>query len=83
MKFKPMALVAAASIAAFAVPAAAQDTTTTTTDPAMATPVTDDGDNDSDFPWGLLGLIGLAGLLGRKRDNDVRVDRTGTGNNRL
>lgn len=33
-------------------------------------------DDDADFPWGLLGLIGLAGLLGRKRDHDhVHVDR--------
>ncbi|MDQ3140308.1 MAG: WGxxGxxG-CTERM domain-containing protein [Pseudomonadota bacterium] len=31
-------------------------------------------EEENDFPWGLLGLIGLAGLLGRKRD-DVHVDR--------
>jgi hypothetical protein len=36
-------------------------------------------DDDDDFPWGILGLVGLAGLLGRKRDDDrveVRSDRT-------
>ena len=33
-------------------------------------------DDNEDFPWGLLGLLGLAGLLGRKRDNDVRTNRT-------
>jgi MYXO-CTERM domain-containing protein len=54
---------------------------TTTTDPMAADPMantTDDGDRDrGDFPWGLLGLLGLAGLLGaRRRDDDVRVDRT-------
>lgn len=30
-----------------------------------------------DFPWGLLGLIGLAGLIPRKQ-NVVHVDRTTT-----
>ena len=53
-------------------------TTTTTTDPMLNTTV--DGDDDHDrggFPWGLIGLVGLAGLLGtRRRDDDVRVDRT-------
>jgi hypothetical protein len=55
---------------------------TTTTDPLATDPMlntTDDGgDHDrGGFPWGLLGLVGLAGLLGTKRrDDDVRVDRT-------
>ena len=54
---------------------------TTTTDPLAADPMlneTDlDDDDGNDFPWGLLGLLGLAGLLGaRRRDDDVRVDRT-------
>ena len=36
------------------------------TDPAYAEPVADaDGDDDR-FPWGLLGLLGLAGLIPRK-----------------
>ena len=31
------------------------------------------------FPWGLLGLLGLAGLLPRKRHDNVHVDnRTNT-----
>ncbi len=51
------------------------------TDPLATDPMlnaTDDGDDDrGGFPWGLLGLLGLAGLLGtRRRDDDVRVDRT-------
>jgi len=57
-------------------------TTTTTADPLATDPMlntTDDDDDDDGggFPWGLLGLVGLAGLLGtRRRDDDVRVDRT-------
>ena len=57
-------------------------TTTTTADPLATDPMlnTTDDDDDHDrggFPWGLLGLVGLAGLLGTKRrDDDVRVDRT-------
>jgi hypothetical protein len=43
--------------------------------PAMAQTNVDQGtttDRDGGFDdWGLLGLIGLAGLLGRKRDRDV------------
>ena len=61
--------------------ASAQNGTTTTTmdDPALATPV--QRDDDKDFPWGLIGVIGLAGLLGRKRNHDdARVDRTTTTN---
>jgi MYXO-CTERM domain-containing protein len=52
------------------------------TDPLAADPMlnevdADDDDDDGRFPWGLLGLLGLAGLLGtRRRDDDVRVDRT-------
>ena len=54
---------------------------TTTVDPLATDPMlneTDvDDDDDGGFPWGLLGLLGLAGLLGtRRRDDDVRVDRT-------
>ena len=48
------------------------------TDPMVnETDVDDDDDGPGMFPWGLLGLLGLAGLLGtRRRDDDVRVDRT-------
>jgi MYXO-CTERM domain-containing protein len=50
--------------------ATAQDTDTDATQPA---------DDDDDFPWGLLGLAGLAGLLPRKnRDDDVRRTTTNT-----
>jgi hypothetical protein len=52
---------------------------TTTTDPmmadnTMAVPVQEEEDND--FPWGLLGLLGLAGLIPRKRKEggDISVD---------
>ena len=47
------------------------------TDPMLNTTDDDDDDDRGGFPWGLLGLLGLAGLLGTKRrDDDVRVDRT-------
>jgi hypothetical protein len=51
---------------------------TPTTDPMMAdnmtaAPVQEEEDND--FPWGLLGLLGLAGLIPRKRkEGDINVD---------
>ena len=49
-------------------------------DPLAADPMVNETEDDDDrggFPWGLLGLLGLAGLLGtRRRDDDVRVDRT-------
>lgn len=65
-----MVTTAALATVAFAPMASAQAAgdTATTTVPA-------DNDGDDDFPWGLLGLIGLAGLLGRKRDDRVRTDR--------
>jgi MYXO-CTERM domain-containing protein len=31
-------------------------------------------EEDDGFPWGLLGLLGLAGLLPRKRKDHVDVD---------
>lgn len=45
-------------------PAAAQDTTFATT--------TQTEEDDNDFPWGLLGLLGLAGLIPRRK-KDVHV----------
>ena len=43
------------------------------TDNMMAAPVQEEEDND--FPWGLLGLLGLAGLIPRKRkEGDINVD---------
>jgi MYXO-CTERM domain-containing protein len=72
MRLLVTSLTAAAALAV-AAPALAQ----TAPDPAMADPAvaatTPVEDDDNDFPWGLLGLIGLAGLLGRKRD-DRRYD---------
>jgi MYXO-CTERM domain-containing protein len=47
------------------------------TDPMLNTTDDDDDHDRGGFPWGLLGLVGLAGLLGtRRRDDDIRVDRT-------
>ena len=47
------------------------------TDPMLNTTDDDDDHDRGSFPWGLIGLVGLAGLLGtRRRDDDVRVDRT-------
>jgi MYXO-CTERM domain-containing protein len=63
----PLMLAAALLVAT---PVIAQETV----DPALAVPA----DNDDDgFPWGLLGLLGLAGLIPRKRntDTDNRTDR--------
>ena len=59
---KPLLAVVALSAA---VPVAAQGTTDTMT----TAPVQREDDND--FPWGLLGLLGLAGLIPRKRETHV------------
>jgi len=70
MKLTPHAILAAAAIAV-AIPssAVAQDTMNSTDSMAVA------DDEDEDFPWGLLGLLGLAGLIPRKNHNDVHVNR--------
>lgn len=47
----------------------AQDTVNAT-DTAYVQPEED----DDEFPWGLLGLLGLAGLIPRKRHDTVHVD---------
>ncbi len=66
-------------------PGMAVDPLATDTMP-MTTDMMDNGmadtDDDDGFPWGLLGLLGLAGLMGRKRDDDVRVNRTDKTNKR-
>ena len=77
MKTKSLTAIAAIVLAGTAVPAVAQNAATTSADPYATTAPADD--DDSDFPWGLLGLLGLAGLLGRKRDRDNDGRRTGTG----
>ena len=74
MKFSPYAMLVAA-VLAVATPAISR-AAVNSTDTVSSVPMTNDDDDDQDFPWGLLGLLGLAGLLGRKRDNDVRVNRT-------
>ena len=53
-----------------------RDTTTTTTTPRSAVY---SAENDRDFDWGWLGLLGLSGLLGlmpRKRQENVRYTTT-------
>ena len=59
------------------------DTVDVTTDDMNGVTTTDNRDDDNDFPWGLLGLLGLAGLLGRKRNDEVRVDRTDNTNRKM
>ena len=54
-------------------PLATPTTDPTLADNTMAVPVQEEEDND--FPWGLLGLLGLAGLIPRKRkEPDINVD---------
>ena len=66
---KLTALAAAATLAAIAsAPASAQGTGTV--DTSYGNPQ----EEDDGFPWGLLGLLGLAGLLPRKRHERVDVD---------
>ena len=68
---KLTALAAAAALAAIAPAAAlAQGTGTGTVDTSYGNPQ----EEDDGFPWGLLGLLGLAGLLPRKRHDRVDVD---------
>jgi len=73
-KLSPHPILAAAAIAVAIPSAATAQDTMNATDMGATAPMADD--EDEDFPWGLLGLLGLAGLLGRKRDNDVRTNRT-------
>lgn len=42
---------------------------------AQTTVRTVEHEEDRDFPWGLLGLLGLAGLLRRGKKEDVHVHR--------
>lgn len=65
------ALIGTALIAlspASAMAAAVETTRTTTTQQNQ-------GQRESDIPWGLAGLLGLLGLLGlRKKERDIHVD---------
>jgi len=48
---------------------------------ANGTTTTEDQGDDNDFPWDLLGLLGLAGLFGlKRRDRDHGYTGTGTTN---
>lgn len=70
-------IILAASVCALLIPAsvAAQEAGTTDATGTTVTTGMADGEDDDEFPWGLLGLIGLAGLIPRKR-NDTVHDRT-------
>lgn len=65
-------IAAAAALTLTTVPAVAQtgnDANTVDTSYGNPQPREDD-----DFPWGLLGLLGLAGLIPRKKPADVHID---------
>lgn len=68
-------LTAFALVAALSMPAFAQGTGSGTS-PAGTTATTSANDNDRDFDWGWLGLIGLAGLLGMRRQPDSHRNDT-------
>ena len=72
---KLTALAAAATFAALAIaPAAASAQGTGTGTGTVDTSYGNPQEEDDRFPWGLLGLLGLAGLLPRKRHDRVDVD---------
>jgi MYXO-CTERM domain-containing protein len=71
---KLTALAAAATLAALAPAAASAQGTGTTGTGTVDTSYGDPQEDDDGFPWGLLGLLGLAGLLPRKRHERVDVD---------
>ena len=73
---KLSALIVAAALAAHAPAAATAQGTgpgvgNGTVDTAYGNPQQEEDDG---FPWGLLGLLGLAGLIPRKRHNRVDAD---------
>jgi hypothetical protein len=65
-----MAAVAALALTAGAATAQTGDTNNTV-DTSYGDPQPRE---DNDFPWGLLGLLGLAGLIPRKKAPDVHID---------
>jgi MYXO-CTERM domain-containing protein len=69
-------IAAAAALALSATGANAQTDADNTVDTSYGDPQPRE---DDDFPWGLLGLLGLAGLIPRKKAPDVHIDnRTNT-----
>lgn len=66
-------IAAAAGLALSAGTANAQtgNATDNTADLSYGTPQPEE---DDDFPWGLLGLLGLAGLIPRKKPADINID---------
>jgi MYXO-CTERM domain-containing protein len=65
------ALIAVAVAGALLTPAVASAQSNAAVDTSYGTPPAED---DNDFPWGLLGLLGLAGLIPRKRHDHVNID---------
>jgi hypothetical protein len=77
---RPCVLVLAAALS---VPALAQSTGGGGATGTGTTTAESRRDSDRRFDWGWLGLIGLAGLLGRRRpDTDSRIDTTRTSGQR-
>ncbi|HEY0149757.1 MAG TPA: WGxxGxxG family protein [Allosphingosinicella sp.] len=74
-----IATLAAAAALAVSTPALAQQTGQGTPGSGVGNGTIDtsygnpQGEDDDGFPWGLLGLLGLAGLLPRKR-HSINVD---------
>jgi hypothetical protein len=67
------AIVAAAALAALAPAAASAQATDGAIDTSYGNPQPQE---ERGFPWGLLGLLGLAGLIPRKRGHDHVDNRT-------
>jgi hypothetical protein len=64
-------IAAVAAVALTATGANAQSDANNTVDTSYGDPQPRE---DNDFPWGLLGLLGLAGLIPRKKAPDVHID---------
>ena len=67
MKYRTKLLVAVGIICSTTSVAAVAQSTTTEPGAGYVTQ-----QNDDDFPWGLLGLLGLAGFIGLKRKDEDR-----------